>query len=72
MSAVSNASPGRLSGSLTPVRNEYSKALVAAGAGRGRFFDHEPETSEADLQVAVSMKPPELCDGISRDRTTRF
>jgi len=49
MSALSNASPGRLSGSLTPVRNEYSKALVAAGAGRGRFFDHEPETSEADL-----------------------
>jgi len=50
MSAVNNAPPGRLSGSLTPVRNEYSKALVAAGAGRGRFFDHEPETSDdADL-----------------------
>ena len=35
---------------LTAVRNEYSKALLAApGAGRGRFCDYERETSDADL-----------------------
>ena len=49
------------SGSLTAVRNEYSKALLAApGRDEEDFATMNVKRRTPIFQVAVCMKPPEI------------
>ena len=48
MLAGNNSPRGRLSGGLTPVRNEYSKALLAARGRDEKDFATMNETAETD------------------------